>query len=1249
MGSSSSMSVQSSQQMSAAAAGQAGGDFGIHGYHSVRFVPQSATQITTTQTQIPAVVVRQQVAPAPVHVVPTQAPPPPPPATPKFTRPLAATAAVEGKQITLQAGVAGAQSISWIKDGRELTASPDFHISYDGSVAILIITCATLEDTGKYELIAKNQAGSQVSVLYISVEPSGDVTPQVGAPPKSSKEPRAPFFEKKIRHCKLIEGYNGWFEVIVNGEPRPKVEWRKDGEPINLNNSRYKTVSDPTSGFYSLTITCLVPQDRGEYTCSLMNASGTTQCTAWLLPEGDFAEVLNKERTKQTKDLERQKSRDVVNELSTVFTTSTRTATQRPQQQPQQQTQIVTGAPIRGPQPDEFIVSEELPEALAKLEAAQKARHQSGVNVDVEESKEKIIKPSFKKKPDDLEAREGRLVRFDCVVAGNPRPELSWFHNGYQIFDSSRCKILVNETGIHSLLFMQVSQHDTGTVSCIARNKGGEASFSVQLTVLERETIERPRFIERLPATLTIKAGSEILLSTTAEGVPTPMLSWQKDGVALSDGQGCRINTNGGHTQLIVEAASESSSGWYQCTAVNVGGTAAIRGKVLIDGGETSAAAAQRRQAERFEEVEERSTIAFSDERMRQLEQLEKRSQKSSIPQTQVVESEFSSERMKALEALETRHEKRVRHHEQQKIQTTKVSMSEERVKAIQALETKKKIIEDGSIVVPTFIDERAIEERMKAIETVEKRSASAANYSVAASGMAEDQAKTSQPKDEEPTENMFDANKKEPPVFKTNLKNAIVKEGQPGHLECRLIPIGDPSMKVEWFFNGKPIDIAHRFRMTYDFGYVALDMLYVYPEDSGEYRCVATNANGQAVTSCTVTCHQSSGIVTDTQLPEGHETVKKIADMEDWMEAQRKAQFEFEDTDEPGIPLFPVPLSPVTIPEMDSAKFICKVKAFPAAKVHWFINGKMVVNSARYRITYDGMMHQLEIPQAKSWDEGEIKIVAKNKLGVGVSKTTLTLVERDDYRRVLKRNVECDTHLYYSRHGKYATENEELEKAYMEKQKKSFTIKQHEDKTLHRVNRQLGEQVELRHVGVAPKLKLHLDDEHAINAMKHGLKKAGSVGADIVENFEALRLEKAQKEGRLDKNFRRDANLKHAEQVKHEIDKEQLPAFELQHAEIQTKEIKKSKLQIPELKSVPFEELKKKKKIERGKVKYRAEMEPWVVGHIKDVNVKEGNPAKFMVEYRGNPIPEVTWFKEELEIESSTQFQIMACDTHSY
>ena len=49
--------------------------------------------------------------------------------------------------------------------------------------------------------------------------------------------------------------------------------------------------------------------------------------------------------------------------------------------------------------------------------------------------------------------------------------------------------------------------------------------------------------------------------------------------------------------------------------------------------------------------------------------------------------------------------------------------------------------------------------------------------------------------------------------------------------------------------------------------------------------------------------------------------------------------------------------------------------------------------------------------------------------------------------RKVLTKKVECDTHLYYARHGKYQTENEELDKAYEEKQKKQFTVKQHEGK----------------------------------------------------------------------------------------------------------------------------------------------------------------------------------------------------------
>ena len=45
-------------------------------------------------------------------------------------------------------------------------------------------------------------------------------------------------------------------------------------------------------------------------------------------------------------------------------------------------------------------------------------------------------------------------------------------------------QIVVNEDGIHSLLIMSATRHDTGIYTCIARNKAGEDTFSVTLTIL---------------------------------------------------------------------------------------------------------------------------------------------------------------------------------------------------------------------------------------------------------------------------------------------------------------------------------------------------------------------------------------------------------------------------------------------------------------------------------------------------------------------------------------------------------------------------------------------------------------------------------------------------------------------------------------------------------------------------------------------------------------------------------------------
>ena len=45
-----------------------------------------------------------------------------------------------------------------------------------------------------------------------------------------------------------------------------------------------------------------------------------------------------------------------------------------------------------------------------------------------------------------------------------------------------------------------------------------------------------------------------------------------------------------------------------------------------------------------------------------------------------------------------------------------------------------------------------------------------------------------------------------EKPVFGRPLRNAALAEGQSAHLEATLTPVNDATMKVEWFYNGRPI-----------------------------------------------------------------------------------------------------------------------------------------------------------------------------------------------------------------------------------------------------------------------------------------------------------------------------------------------------------------------------------------------------------------------------------------------------------
>ena len=55
--------------------------------------------------------------------------------------------------------------------------------------------------------------------------------------------------------------------------------------------------------------------------------------------------------------------------------------------------------------------------------------------------------------------------------------------------------------------------------------------------------------------------------------------------------------------------------------------------------------------------------------------------------------------------------------------------------------------------------------------------------------------------------DDVFDAERNQPPRFMSQMRsNTHVTEMSPAKFECQLAPVGDPSMRVEWFFNGQPL-----------------------------------------------------------------------------------------------------------------------------------------------------------------------------------------------------------------------------------------------------------------------------------------------------------------------------------------------------------------------------------------------------------------------------------------------------------
>ena len=101
---------------------------------------------------------------------------------------------------------------------------------------------------------------------------------------------------------------------------------------------------------------------------------------------------------------------------------------------------------------------------------------------------------------------------------------------------------------------------------------------------------------------------------------------------------------------------------------------------------------------------------------------------------------------------------------------------------------------------------------------------------------------------DEIPEDNLF------PPEFTQLLKSQTVRDGN--RVELIVNFIGKPSPRIRWFHNGQEVLPSVDFEIVIDYGrgISILIIVEAFPEDEGEYTCVASNKLGETITTCRLT-----------------------------------------------------------------------------------------------------------------------------------------------------------------------------------------------------------------------------------------------------------------------------------------------------------------------------------------------------------------------------------------------------------
>lgn len=203
------------------------------------------------------------------------------------------------------------------------------------------------------------------------------------------------------------------------------------------------------------------------------------------------------------------------------------------------------------------------------------------------------VKPSIQLPLKDVTVNEGSRVRLDCVIVGQPEPEVIWYHDGKPVKESSYFQLLFQGDRC-SLVIQEAFSEDAGEYKVVALNSAGEASSKCCLFIKPSTTTTDSSTEKNIPVgyppkfnillnDILVSEGLPVEFETNVSGQPRPEIKWLLNNMPISLNDNVEVSHDQeGNIKLKIKEVKPQDKGVYTVKAINEHGEAKCFGQLIV-------------------------------------------------------------------------------------------------------------------------------------------------------------------------------------------------------------------------------------------------------------------------------------------------------------------------------------------------------------------------------------------------------------------------------------------------------------------------------------------------------------------------------------------------------------------------------------------------------------------------------------------------------------------------------------------